>query len=521
MSWEIEKKIIKTYGDVEVSSGQATFDNDIIVPDYQPDVKKVLMAQAIPLLSENHIQKDYITLSGNLDCSIVYLSDEKNEPSKVKSIRARLPFTHQLEVKNADAIDFSGVKAEVLSIDFSAVNSRKVNIKTEIDFDSNVVCTNEFQAVSSVVSDIETPCKTQDIPSFSLSGYAENEFEVANCFPVQSGSEMVEEILKADIKVSGREIKTINTKLVAKGIVEVSALYVDTAGEIRSLGGEIPFTEVLSVDNVGDRDLCEVEYSLTDFTYNAVSDGDGDMSLIEFSACVNASTCVYTEMSDNISLDLYSPYKDLSLSRSNASLKRMILNSNEQTSVKEVIELSADAPPVSKIYNVTAKPYVSSAKLENGKAKVSGTTDVYIQYISELDDAPVHSIKKEIPFTYSVPADDAKDPDISVVCDADNISFSLMTANAVEVKFTLDFDTKILDNYDISYISEVEIPDEDSQNLDSMPGIVIYFASKGESMWDIAKRYHTTSGAICQANGCELPEILKENKRIMIPRQKI
>ena len=518
MSVEIEKKFIKTFGTIAPQNCSTLIESDIIVPDYQPDVKKVLISQVLPMVCEKRIQKDFITLSGNMDYSIIYLSDEKSDDGRIKSIKVRNPFTHQLEVKNADSADFSKISAQVSSVEFSVVNSRKINIKSVIDFESDIIVSGEVEALGEVL-DQGVPFKTREVNSFSLCSYAENEFEVSNCLPIPSGSDMIDEILKVDVKVAGREIKSINSKLVAKGVVELCALYTDTSGQINTLNGEIPFTEVLSVEDNGS-DLCEVEYSITDFQFSPAADSDGDISTIDLYVKINASSSVFEQSCHTICDDLYSPGYSVSISKENADFKQIICSNTDRLSFKESIDISREAPPIEKIFNVIAKPYVQDAKADGGKAVVSGVTDVYLQYISSSAEHPVFSVKKEVPFSYSVSTDKKDGGDVSVVPSVDNISFSYLNPASAEVKFSIDFETKVLASQNVEYIKNAEFNEKSNDELKSMPGLVIYFASKGESMWDIAKRYNTTREDIFASNGKEFPEILSENEKIMIPRKK-
>lgn len=520
MSVELEKKIISNHRTLTPMGTQATVDNDIIVPDTQPDVKTVLQAEVLPMVCEKHVQKDYIILTGNMDYSIIYLSDEKDAPSGVKSISTRVPFTHQIEVAGVQNASFAAIKPDVVSVDFSAVNSRKINVKSVVDFESNIIISDDFEAVISAHAESELPCRNQQIETFALAGYCENEFELSDTFSIPSGSEMIDELLKVDVKVNSREVKSISGKPVAKGTVDVRALYTDTAGQIQCIEGEIPFTEILSVDDVGEDDMCEVEYTLTDLGYSAAADSDGDVAILELRTRINIATCVYRKNSDYITEDLYSPDFDVSVSRDNISVCRLVAGGSDRNLIKDTVQLSAGVPPISKIYNVIAKPYVESAEIKGGKAHISGVADTYIMYTSSAPESPVCSFKKEIPFAYSIPADCSEDARISVLCEVDGLSYNAISANAADVQFTINCDTKIIDREKITYISSVEAEEESSFERAHMPGIVIYFATKGERMWDIAKRYHTTADAIIAANGCDFPDVLSEPKQIMIPRRK-
>jgi len=518
MSVELEKKIIETYRTLKASSTQLTPDADIIVPDSKPDVGSVIAADVLPMICEKRVQKDYITVSGNLDYRILYLSDEKDAPSQIKGIKTRVPFTHQLEVSGVDDNAFAGIRCDVVHVSSEAVNSRKINIKSVIDFETNIIKPTEFEAVVSAVQ-ADVPCKNRAVSYSSVAGFTENEFELSGALSSNPGLPLIDEILKVDTKICGREVKAMNGKLVAKGVVSVNVLYADENGKAGCFDGEIPFTEVLSIDNVAENMISDVEYSLTDIEYTVASDDDGDMSVLELRAMVNACAYVYERCNDSVTSDLYSPDFELSVKTDKSSLSDIVYDGIEQSAVKESISL-AQWPETVKIYDASVKPYIESIKTAGDKAELCGAADVYLTCITSLEDAPVYTLKEEIPFTCNINVGNiSESSQISVVCEADNIACSLPTPASADLRFVLNFETKVTDVREISYVSGAEECEDSTNNREPMPSIIIYFASKGESAWDIAKRYRTTAEQLCAVNGAELGEYLAEDMQIMIPRR--
>ncbi|MBR2476788.1 MAG: DUF3794 domain-containing protein [Clostridia bacterium] len=520
MSVELEKTIIKTCYSLPAMGTQITLDNDIIVPDSQPDVKTVLQAEILPMICEKHVQKDYIIITGNVDYSIVYLSDEKDSPSRVRAISTRMPFSHQIEVADVNMADFVSIKPDVINVEFSAVNSRKINVRSVVDFDTSAVRCDGFEAVCSAVCDSDLPSKSEIAEWFALSGCGEMNFEVADTISIPSGSDLIDEILGADVKICGREIKLINGKPVVKGDVKICVLYTDTAYRMQTAEGSIPFTEILGIDDVEDERLCEIEYCLTDFRYSIMADNDGDATLIDVCAKINVSACAYSTGRENITADLYSPDFKVDIIRGNAELTRLVSANSEQDIFKDTVEVSPTCPAISKVHNVIVKPYVENAEIMGGRMKITGVADTYIVYTTSSPDTPVYTYKKEIPFTHSAMADGKEDCNINVICEANDIIYNAISANGVQVQFTLNFNVRITEEKNLTYISHVE--SDGTVSEDSAPtGIVIYFADAGENMWDISKRYHTTTEAINKANGVDFPEVLDSPKRIMIPKRRI
>lgn len=515
MSVELEKKIIETYRTLKASNTQLTPDADIIVPDSKPDVGEVVLADVLPMINEKRVQKDYITVSGNIDYRILYLSDEKDSSPRLKSINTRVPFTHQLEASGVDDSAFAGVKCDVVHVAFDAVNSRKINIKSVIDFECNIIKPTEFEAVVSAMEE-SVPCKNTPVRYSSLCAFAENEFELSGIFSAPSG--IIGEILKVDTSVAGSEVSVSGGKLIAKGVSAVSVLYEDDNGSINSLEGEMPFTQVLSIDSVTEDMISEVEYSLSDMEYSLCADDDGDMTSIEIRTVLNAEASVFDRRDEYVTEDLYSPEFELAVYSEKTIVSNISCDSFDDTSVKESISLSRPGETV-KIYNTTVKPYVDNVKTSGSSAEISGTADVYITCITSVDSDPVYTQKAEIPFSRSVSIGKVlPNSQVSVLCRAENSVCTMTNPANAEVKFNLTFETKVTDLSEISYVTDAEENTDVKIDKSASPSIVIYFASKGEKLWDITKRYRTTAEKLSRANGVEFGEVLDKDMHIMIPR---
>lgn len=517
MSVELEKKVFETYHSLKASNTSLTSDADIIVPDFKPDVDKVLSAEILPMISDKKVQKDYITLSGNLDYRILYLSDEKDAQPQLKAINTRIPFTHQLESKGIDDSSFSSVKCDVVHVSAEAVNSRKINIKSVVDFETNIIKPTQFQAVVSS-GESELPCKNNPLNYSTLTSFTENEFEITGEIGVNPSGGTIDEILKVDVTTVGKDIKTVNGKPVVKGVISVSVLYADNSGDVGTFTGEIPFTQVLSIDNVNPDAISEVEYTLSDMSYSPLADDDGDVTMIELQAVINAAAFIYNSYTDSVTIDLYSPDMPLNIKTDNSYVSNITFDSVEQLDFSESISLSS-SPDAVKLYGVNVKPYVENIKTNGNKAEISGTADVYISYISDSPSSPVYTYKGEFPFFSSINTGAISDnTSISVLCEADNVVCSIVSSNSAELHYSLLFETKVTEKTQVCYVCDADEDESGATVKADMPSVVIYFGKKGENLWDIAKHYSTTENRIAAIDGSPLNEFLESDTKLMIIR---
>ena len=64
-------------------------------------------------------------------------------------------------------------------------------------------------------------------------------------------------------------------------------------------------------------------------------------------------------------------------------------------------------------------------------------------------------------------------------------------------------------------IRQVQVLPADTEKMKAMPGIVGYFVQPQDSLWDVAKRFHTTEESILASN--ELPGGENQSRRLLDP----
>lgn len=521
MAIELQREPIQVSEDLSGAAVQTVVDTDIIVPDSKPDVLRVLQVDAASVVNEKYIQKDHLTISGSVNYKILYASDQPEDQQRVKSILYNVPFSQQVEIKGIDDTMLTSVKSDVVHVEFGIQNSRKINVKTVIELDSSVVRTASEDVVCALEGDLDLPCRKQLVHSYNLAACKEDTFELGDALAVPAGNPMIDEILKVDVEIDGKDVKVVNNKVVAKGNVNICTLYVGTNGEISSMEHQLGFTEVLDVNGITSDMTSDVEYQIKNIDYKVTQDNDGDPNLVDFQMQLSAVTKAYAQSSVEVLSDLYSPDYDVALEQKSLTVHELVFGGVSQNIIKDQVEIPADQPSIVKIYNVIAKPYLEKAELQNGKVHVSGVIDAYLLYLSSASDSPVYSVKKEVPFTHTVEAVDvAGDAKPEVKLTVDHVNYSLNSANDAEVRFVLSVDTRVMKTSAVNVITNVGIDEEARIDKSQQPSITIYFVQNGDCLWDIAKRYHTTVDEIASVNKIDPESTLTAAQQLLIPKRK-
>lgn len=187
-------------------------------------------------------------------------------------------------------------------------------------------------------------------------------------------------------------------------------------------------------------------------------------------------------------------------------------NLTNQYTVKEIIAPAENAPEIVSVYNLFARPVISSAAVRGGKVNIDGTLEVYISYITSAPQMPIYSFKHDIPINFGMDTTAADDcsclADISVL----HTGFNLNMANELELRASLSVSAKLTKTAEIQTVSDCSIAESESES-----GIIIYFVQSDDTLWNIAKHYCVSISELAEINGLDEDSDLITGKRLIIP----
>ena len=97
MSVKLKKETVQTSKILTQKYSQTTVDCDVIVPDVNPDIKKVLDVSGYITVTEKSIRAGKVYVQGTVNMTVLY-SPDGEVASKVKSLSGSQAFNHSLDV---------------------------------------------------------------------------------------------------------------------------------------------------------------------------------------------------------------------------------------------------------------------------------------------------------------------------------------------------------------------------------------------------------------------------------------
>jgi len=504
------KKEINVCNTVLQGCSELGVDGDIIVPDVLPDMLKIIQVDGEAHLTGYDVSDGNMSCTGKLELKILYIPDSGDE--KIKSVITALDFSHAMSNGKINESLIAELYAEASRVDFQPVNSRKIRIKSAVSLNYCFRETRRLEIPYDTEDNLEMQRHTVNTSGFTA--FRDTQFLVRESLQLPSGQKAINELLKLDTSVCDTEFKVISGRVVVKGFCAVCALYTDTDGCVRYSDFEIPFTEIIELEDANDDTVCEIDFSPGDVTCRLESDSGNENRMIYTEILVNVRINAYENTELEYIGDCYCPGYETELETEEQSLECIPGRGMATITVREVIPTQKNAPSLSSIYNVIAKPVIENARAEDGRICVEGKILCYCLYICSGDEMPVYSVKKEIGFCEYIEAEGCTPGcDCRVRADIVHKNSILNSAGETELKLNVSFEVKAVKTVCIPVITSCTVSEIDASDK---KGIVIYFVRNGDSLWEVSKRYKVHASAIAELNNLETEE-LTNGMKLLIP----
>lgn len=482
-------------------------DCDITLPDYCPDIMRIIRCTINTGITNSKLIGDRATADGNAKIHIIY-ADEKN---KVFSYDYDYPFSRYAELSGTfdGAVLICTTKTEF--VNYRAVSKRRIDVHGVVSVRFRVCGNKNETVISDAVGDgIQLKKRGMDIVDTVAD--AVKSFEISQVENVGEMNAGIGKILDSFASPILNECKIIKGKILMKGELAVRVVYCADNGNNESctLSCNIPFNEIAEVSAVEDGCCVDVRLNVDCLNAEPKTDNDGEYRYMNINADVTAHVTVYSEKSVKVITDSYSTNTQINAKYNPMDFKRISRRVNETVMCEKNLDLSSMNPE--KIYAFTISNPVAKCIFRDNKMTVSGKIPVSI-IVTDSDGVPA-LCEREAEFDFVQSVENTQqliaEPDISI----GGCSCSLTGDAKANFRAEVFIRATVFENVKDKVLTSLEAVEGGEKNKKS--GLIIYFCSGDESVWDIARKYNTTVEEIMEEN--QLSADYLENKTmLMIP----
>ena len=174
------------------------------------------------------------------------------------------------------------------------------------------------------------------------------------------------------------------------------------------------------------------------------------------------------------------------------------------------------------IQRVKGKAYIHDLKIITDKIIVEGAIELDILYIAKNDDIPLFSHKTDVPYRQVIEAASVNNGmEANIDVNIDGIHFNMLSENEIELRISATFNLFVSETMQAKLIQDIEVEELDPDFLNNMGSITVYVVGKGDTLWKIAKRYHTSVEEIVELNNIVNPDMLNIGQKLIILKKTV
>lgn len=493
---------------VFTDSAEVAVDTDFTMPDYCPEISKILKCRSVARISSKSVSGRNITVDGVLTVTVIYSDSD----CRLCSFEHQHPFTKTFET----GIDIDNgtvnchCKCEYLNC--RAITSRKIDIHGAVGIGVRVI-KRKCADVITDIDDCNIELKRGVAPATSPMGSAEKYLLIEEEIELSPGQPNIRNIIRYDASVSLKECKLLAGKSMVKGDMAVSALYCADDGNSHTVRTVIPFSQILEMDGITEKCECEAKAELAFLEIKPRTSMTGETKSLTLNAKVLICCESYCNNDIDVVLDAFSRRFEADIKRKDMCFNKIFCNINETFNCKKSVDFSEGA--LVSVTDMWCDVRVDSAKLMDKNLVICGAVITSIIGL-DCNDEPVF-YEKPVDFEYKYPMDcDVSGFKCSPIIKVISSGYTFTSSDCLEIRVELSVNATVYECSNIPLIVDLDTDEACQIKKADRGAMTIYFANSGENIWDIARRYLASVEEIKEINGIE-SEIIEENIMLMVP----
>lgn len=517
MPLELVKNPLKVSRIIGENVFSTVVEEDINVPDINPDLYKILAPSATVQLKDCEVLNDKVVVNGQLLISILYSADDEGKPLNNMDVTAS--FSQSVEISGARPRMKESISTVIQHIDCYMINSRKLGVKVIMDLCCRVEDLFDLELAADVrgLSDIQV---LREPGSFiQVVGSNKDRYEFNEELSLAADVPAVGKILRSDFRAVVKDEKAIDGKVEVTGVLGVNLLYRADLEEtqLQYQEFEVPFTQYIEIPAAEKGMECAVESSLQECDLEVLEDANGEKRVINAFMILGIGARVFKDSEQEIVVDAYSPSNVVEIEKNMVGVSEFVGKGRSNVVVKETIGIKHGDPEIEKVCYVNAMPVVNEVKLLDDKVMLEGMIECTAVYVTSYSAEPMCSITEQVPFRHFIDIPGIRLGMLCTVkCSADSVSFTQINNEIIEVRAVLGVYAEAARNIEKRLVEKVESVEGVSIDYGRIPAVTMYMVQRGDTLWSIAKRYNTTVDALARLNNIENPSRITKGMQIMI-----
>lgn len=480
-------------------------DIDLTLPDYCPDIERILSCALNPKIYLANVSGDRLNVEGASCVRIMYLDGDSG---CIRSYEHSQPFSESLPLKElpSDCAIFIDAKPEYLNC--RALSPRKLSLHGAFSLYAKVAAKGDSDYCS-YDGDDDLQVKSEALDLFMLNGLCSDSFTVQEDIPL-SGKE-VSAVLSHRLTARITEMKAIRDKIMLNAELKLELLYLSgiEKKEPACMSYSLPVSRVIDCEGADENAVIDGDLSVMSCELRLSDDALDGSALLALDAKLGFSALCYMKKQVDIICDAFSTDRDVELSVKPFSCMPQVACLSFTDVAKT--DLSVD-DEIGRILDVHCEKITSSALNADGALKLH--TKLCVGILFETAEGETRYIERDAEFVYQ-PDCGGCDEVLRLKAAVDSLSYRLTDSRRLELRTELSYRLTLCCRKSCSAVKAVSA-DDDAAVKEKDGSLILYYTDKGDRVWDISKRFSSRPSDIIVENALE-GDTVGEGVMLLIP----
>lgn len=517
---------------------QIPLEEDINVSDTRPDVGRLVFTRGKVKIDEIKTGMNKIWVKGKLLFQVLYETEGKD--AGMSGMEGELPFMEEIYMEQVESQDRVICESALEDMRVNLINSRKLSVQAVISLKPRVEELVETK-ICTGIADYQMQTQASTIPSVEgeqLEYRRKNQeyLETAVCkrdlfriheeSRVESALPAVGTLLWKSVDVTQVDFRPLEGKLAVSGEMTLFLFYTEElSGRVNWYEAAIPFSGNVECQSCKEGMIADVSYDIGHEEISIREDADGEARVVGIELALELEIKLLAKGDVQVIADIYGVSCEVDTITDKSVMRKLQQDMYVEEKFMHNTKLEEAQPKPLQICHSDAKLEIEDCILGEDEITWRGNVNLRMLYLSEEEGGGFHTLEDSAPFSltrqiFGVKSMQGNEEELlmqryALFGQLTQLHASLKDGNQLEWRGVIQLHMPLYDIHEEDILQEIQIGELDSQKLEKLPGFAIYFVKKGDTLWQIGKKYYVSVEKIKEINQLTSDEI-KAGDRLLI-----
>lgn len=480
---------------------------DFILPDYLPDIKKIVGTFPSALIKGRFLGSGTLEYEGEVSYRILYVAEDKS----LRSVSFLTGFDEKVggEQFSAECVEVILPLCENVSV--RLLNPRKVNIRSSNGADVSVYKRHchlpALYGARTADDEQALETKTVLVEAANILNLRENGLTLSEDISFEAAMPNATELIFSRVVPCVQDCRIFEGEVQIRGVADLFCLL--SAGKTEEgkeewilLSRPLSFSQTLKNENLHEGGKCFAKLYPEGSEFRLREDEFGQKRVVEFDMTYLCDLTVCYDKQVAVCKDVYSLEKETENGYSEKQFYSPLAPLKGGFSVNESVTLDLPEDGGYRLVHAFAEPMLKVLpELKNGRAVIKGECGLFLLLKDSAGAPDVRRSTLPLRFVTDVSLPHGK-PEGLLSVKATGVRCRL-ERNTLSCDMEISFHGLLLCCRTEQTVDTIRILPEKRNTPGKRGSVILYYPEKGESMFEIAKKYGVPADTLAQHNASE------------------